>query len=245
MTPVNVLGAFFAGMLSFLSPCVLPLVPAYLSMVSGVSVDELAAPKSDQRRKVLRGTLLFLAGFTIVFVLLGAGASAIGQFLKGHKREFEVVSGVFVIAMGVFMLGFVRPKFLESDRRFRIADSVGGWAAPLMGGAFAFGWTPCIGPTLGFVMGLAANANTVAAGIGLLLVYSLGLGVPFVLSGLALSELTRVFGWVKRHFRAVELVAGGLMVVFGLLLITNQLTRLSLWATKVMDALGLDWLTVS
>ncbi len=235
------LSAFAGGMLSFLSPCVLPLVPAYLSIVAGVSVEEVQS--GTKRLAVVRGTALFMSGFTIVFVALGATASAVGAFLLSHRRPFEVASGVLVIVFGVFLAGAVRPSWLEQERRFHLDRSLGTWGAPLLGGAFAFGWTPCIGPILGTVLTLAAREASVAQGVLLLFGYSLGLGIPFLLSGLALSELSGLFGWVKRHFRALNLAAGAILVVFGVLLLTNQVTRISGWIQTFFEWIGLDRLT--
>lgn len=239
MGGVGILAAFLGGLVSFFSPCVLPLVPAYLSMVTGVSVDELKAPEREQRVVVLRGILLFCAGFSIVFILLGGGTALLGSVLVRNRPIFEKVAGVLVILMGLFLIGVLRPKSLERERRFRVAGVMSGWGAPVMGIAFAFGWTPCIGPVLGAILTLAANEGDVAAGMGLLAVYSLGLAVPFVLSGLALSEMTRVFGWVKRNFRAINITAGSIMVVFGVMIFTGTLTRLSLWLFEAFDSVGI------
>ncbi len=245
MLDVSIIAAFAAGMISFFSPCVLPLVPAYLSIVTGVSVDEIRGGDGvkTQRLRVMKGTALFFVGFTLVFVMLGAGASAVGSFLLDNRRIFELVSGLIVIAFGVFLIGVIRPAALEGDHRFAVSDTLGGWAAPVMGGAFAFGWTPCIGPILGAVLTLAATQGSVGRGAMLLLVYSMGLGIPFLISGLALSEMSRLFGWVKRHFRVINIVSGSILVAFGILLITNNVTRISSWMINVMNDLGLDFLT--
>lgn len=242
---VSLLAAFGAGMISFLSPCVLPLVPAYLSIVTGVSVAELQERETarEQRLKVMRGVGLFMAGFTVVFVLLGASAATVGKFLVRNQRVFEMVFGVVIIVFGVFLAGVIRPMWLERERRFRIGDSLGGWGAPVMGMAFAFGWTPCIGPILGGVLTLAAATGSVGRGIVLLVAYAAGLGVPFLVSGLALSEMSRVFGWFKRNSRLINGVAGGIMIVFGLLMVTGKVTWLSQQIISVMSWLGLDRLT--
>jgi len=242
---VSLLAAFGAGMISFLSPCVLPLVPAYLSIVTGVSVAELQERETarEQRLKVLRGVALFMAGFTAVFVLLGASAATVGKFLVRNQRVFEIAFGVVIIVFGVFLAGILRPMWLERERRFRVGDSLGGWGAPVMGMAFAFGWTPCIGPILGGVLTLAAATASVGRGIALLVAYAAGLGVPFLLSGLALSELSRVFGWFKRHARLINAIAGTIMVVFGLLMVFGKVTWLSQQIIGFMTWLGLDRLT--
>lgn len=242
---VSLLAAFGAGMISFLSPCVLPLVPAYLSIVTGVSVAELQERETarEQRLKVMRGVGLFMVGFTVVFVLLGASAATVGKFLVRHQRPFEIVFGVVIIVFGVFLAGVVRPMWLERERRFRVGDSLGGWGAPVMGMAFAFGWTPCIGPILGGVLTVAAASASVGRGIALLVAYAIGLGVPFLLAGLALSEMSRVFGWFKRHSRIINAVAGAIMIVFGLLMVFGKVTWLSQQIIGVMDWLGLEGLT--
>lgn len=236
--------AFGGGMLSFLSPCVLPLVPGYLSLMSGVSTSQLAVADRTDTRALLRSTLLFVAGFTLVFTALGAGASAVGQLLVRNQRTLNVVAGVVVILMGVFLAGFVTPRFLERERRFAVSPSrLGAWAPPVMGMAFAFGWTPCIGPVLGTVLSAAATTDTLGRGIALLVAYSLGLGVPFVAAGLAFGRLTGVFSWVKRHFRLINLVAGSFLVAFGVLLVTNRVGRFAAELVELMDRLGLDPLT--
>lgn len=254
---VSILAAFGGGMLSFLSPCVLPLVPGYLSLISGVSVTELAGhpgggagtavavrTRRAQRTVVLRSTLLFVAGFTLVFTMLGLGASAVGQALLDHRVGFNRVAGVLVIVMGLFLAGVVTPRRLMADARFHVSPSkLGAFAPPVMGMAFAFGWTPCIGPILGGVLSLASNEDSLGRGALLLVVYSLGLGVPFVATGLALGRLSGLFGWVKRQFRTINLVAGLLLVAFGWLLLTNQLGSVSASIQRFLDRVGLDALT--
>ena len=236
--------AFGGGMVSFLSPCVLPLVPGYLSLMSGVSLAELGTPSGADQRRLLRSTLLFVAGFTVVFVALGASASALGQLLLEHKRVLEQVAGVLVIAMGLFLAGVIAPGLLQRERRFQVLPSqLGAYAPPVMGMAFAFGWTPCIGPSLAAVLALATNEDTLARGVGLLFAYSLGLGVPFVAAGLAFGRLTGVFAWVRRHFRALNVVSGVVLASVGVLLLTGRMGRVSTFLIEAMDDLGLDWLS--
>jgi cytochrome c-type biogenesis protein len=235
--------AFAGGMLSFLSPCVLPLVPGYLSLMSGVSVTQVttSATTGDETRRILRATLLFVAGFTFVFTLLGAGASAIGQTLLRHQQGLNQVAGIVTIVMGLFIAGVLVPGAMLRERRFQVfPDSLGTLAPPLMGMAFAFGWTPCIGPILSVVLSTAATQDTLGKGVGLLVAYSLGLGVPFVAAGLGLGRLTSVFGWVKAHFRLINLVSGSFLVVFGLLLFTNNLGDVSAAIQRFLDGVGLD-----
>ncbi len=267
--PLGLLVAFGAGMLSFLSPCVLPLVPAYLSMVSGLSAAELAelgprlapagaaagegeasrgprppaggapsAPSassasdaSDRRRvraRMVSGILAFIAGFTVVFTLLGASASAIGRLLLTHQRFLDTLSGVLIVVFGAVLVamaaGATLPVALAGERRLTVRPSVlGAWAPPVMGMAFAFAWTPCIGPVLGSVLALAAGTGgTARGGIALLLAYSLGIGVPFLLSGLAFGRLTGALARVRGYLRLVDLVGGSVLVAFGLVLLTGH-----------------------
>jgi cytochrome c-type biogenesis protein len=240
----GLIGAFAGGMLSFLSPCVLPLVPGYLSLVSGISVAELHEGDPSNLRHIIVSTLLFVAGFTAVFVALGAAASGFGQALREHQRGFEMIAGAFVMVMGVFLAGFVSPRFLMMERRMHVSPSeLGAWAPPAMGAAFAFGWTPCIGPILAGVLGLAEHDATLSRGVVLLAAYSLGLGVPFVVTGVAFDRMAGTFTFVKRHFRVINLIAGAFLFVFGFLLFTHRLTRLSSYFTDALHWLHMDALT--
>ena len=191
--------------------------------------------------KVLRSTLLFVAGFTVVFVALGLTASAVGVFLLDHRVVLNRVAGAVIIAMGLFVAGFLPSRRLMSERRLHVLPSrLGVWAPPIMGMAFAAGWTPCIGPILSGILTIAGNEGSLLRGALLLAVYSLGLGVPFVASGLALGRLSGVFGWVKRHGRVIELMAGALLVWFGVVLLTNGVGR---WSGRVNDVLKFLHLT--
>lgn len=242
MADPSIPAAFGAGVISFLSPCVLPLVPGYLSMMSGLAGAELADAKGANQRRLLVATLTFVAGFTVVFVALGASASAVGDVLAAHKTGLNRVMGLVVIAMGLFLAGVASPRVLQAEKRFHVSPSkLGPWAAPVMGVAFAFGWTPCIGPVLGGVLTLAATESTVTKGAALLLIYSLGLGVPFVLTGFGLTRLESTFSWVKRHYRIINGISGGLLVVFGYLLLTNQLTQIASRLVDFFDTHGMSW----
>jgi cytochrome c-type biogenesis protein len=229
---ISVLAAFAFGALSFLSPCVLPLLPGYLSMMSGYSATELSGGTASTRR-MLRVTLLFVAGFTAVFVALGAGAS----FLLRNEETFTSVAGWLVIGFGLFIAvtAVWTPRFmmpLLRERRVEVRPSrLGSWAPPLMGAAFGFGWTPCIGPTLGAILALAASqeSTTVAQGMFLLFVYSLGLGVPFVLAGIGMNKALGLFGWLRRHLRPITVVSGALLALFGVLMVTGRLIELNRW----------------
>jgi cytochrome c-type biogenesis protein len=242
MADPGIPAAFGAGVLSFVSPCVLPLVPGYLSMMSGLSGAELAEAKGVDQRRILYATLLFVAGFSVVFVALGASATAIGQLLFDHRLGLNRVTGVIVIVMGLFLAGVASPQLLSAEKRFHVSPSkLGPYAAPVMGMAFAFGWTPCIGPVLGGVLTLASNQHSVAKGSALLLIYSAGLGVPFVLAGLGVVRLQGAFGWIKAHYRGINIASGALLVAFGVLLFTNRMTLIASHLVSFFESHGLGW----
>ncbi|MHB1502376.1 MAG: cytochrome c biogenesis CcdA family protein [Acidimicrobiales bacterium] len=244
--PLGVAVAFGAGMLSFLSPCVLPLVPGYVSMVSGLSARELALADGRDLVPVLKGVTGFIAGFTIVFTVLGAAASGLGGILLHHERGLDEVAGALVVLMGVWLAGLGTPRFFLRERRFQARPSLlGAWAPLVMGMAFAFGWTPCIGPVLGGVLGLAATRATLASGVVLLVAYSLGLGVPFLATGIAFGRITSLVTRVRGRLRMVDLVSGAGLVVFGLLLILGDLHWVSSFVSDVLSHVGLARLTVS
>jgi cytochrome c-type biogenesis protein len=240
-SPLGFVIAFLGGVASFLSPCVLPLVPSYLSLMSGVGTRELAvATKTDQKRLV-QSSLLFVAGFSVVFIALGAAASTVGHALKDHQTGLNQIAGVVIIVMGLALAGILTPSFLQRERRFHVLPSqLGAYASPIMGMAFAFGWSPCIGPVLGAVLSMASSEQTLGRGVALLACYSIGLGVPFVASGVAFGRLAGVFSWVKRHYRVVNLVSGLVLAAFGVLLLTNNVSYLSHFFIDVLDRLGLQ-----
>jgi cytochrome c-type biogenesis protein len=244
--PVGILVAFGAGMLSFLSPCVLPLVPGYVSMVSGLSAADLENRQKRDLRPVLVGMAAFVVGFTVVFTALGATVSALGKILAHHERAFEIGSGAVIVLLGVWLAGIGTPVLFNRERRFHpLPSRLGPWGPLVMGMAFAFGWTPCIGPVLGGVLTLSAARATLASGIVLLVAYSLGLGVPFIATGLAFGRLTAMMARVRRRLWLVDLVAGLGLVVFGALLITDQLHWVSSIVADLLRDIGLGRLTVS
>ncbi|MGH9110373.1 MAG: cytochrome c biogenesis CcdA family protein [Acidimicrobiales bacterium] len=264
--PIGVLIAFGAGILSFVSPCVLPLVPGYVSMVSGLSAAELGtgtAPRrtARSRRLLLQGIGLFVAGFTVVFVALGAAASGLGEVLGTHKAALTTASGVVVVVLGaVLLVGMVpsrwwslagprisgRLGWLVGERKIHVnPGALGVWAAPVMGMAFAFAWTPCIGPVLAAVLGLAAARDTMGGGVLLLFAYSVGLGVPFLVAGLAFDRLTTGYGRARRRLWVVQVLAGAVLVAFGVLLLTGHLGWLSAQFSALLDHLGLQRLAQS
>jgi len=225
---LTLVAAFAAGFVSFLSPCVLPLIPGYVSFITGIAPAELADGKPAVSR-LLVPSLLFVAGFTFVFVALGASASLLGSLLGAYRDLLARAAAVLVIAMGVFMLGVIKLPGLYAEKRFDMskARSLGRAAAPVMGMAFAFGWTPCVGPILASILALAGNSSDVGRGMLLLLTYSAGLGVPFVLTGLLFGKLRGTMRFLSRHSLTVNRVAGTLLIVMGVLMLTGQLAAIA------------------
>lgn len=237
--------AFGGGIASFLSPCVLPLVPVYLSVTTGIGAVELAGGGRRNLRAVARGTGLFVAGFSVVFIALGLSVTVLGATLLRNQVAITRVSGVVVMGMAAVMLAglVLRRGWLVAEARFHPKLSrYGPWAAPVAGAAFAFGWTPCIGPVLGSVLAIAATQNGVAQGGALLAVYSAGLAVPFMVTGLAFHRVVGAFAWTRRH--SVGIVSGSavLLGAFGLLLALNQLSWLTLQLQSAARALGVGGL---
>ena len=247
-TDVTIFVAVFAGAVSFISPCVLPLLPGYLSLMSGYSVAELSEGDVSLRR-VAGKTALFVLGFTAIFVALGAGATSIGRFLLDERNSLQTVAGWVVVAMGLFIAytAIWTPQFLMpfmKDRRVQVgAGRLGGFAPPVMGAAFAFGWTPCLGPFLGATLTLGANSETVGEGMVMLLFYSIGLGIPFLMASLLLAKAFSSLDRLKRYLTPISVGSGLLLAGFGVLLITNQLTTLMAWFSDILIRMGLDTLT--
>src|SRR5829696_1180530 len=215
---VSILAALFAGLISFLSPCVLPLVPPYLVYLAGASLERLAEaePEPAVRRQTVVAALLFVAGFSTVFIALGASASVIGTLLRAYSHGLSIIAGVAIIVMGLHFLGLTPLALLNRQKRLEVAKPVGLWGAYAMGLAFAFGWTPCIGPILAAILAVAASETTVTKGAGLLAVYSAGRGIPFVLAALAAEPFAAFLARMKRHLGKVERAMGILMVITGI-----------------------------
>jgi cytochrome c-type biogenesis protein len=226
---VSLLAAFGAGFLSFISPCVLPLIPGYLSFVSGVSLAEMRDDAAvAARRHVIVTSLAFVLGFSLVFIALGASASAIGKFLFRNSTILTKVAGALVIIFGLHTMGVFRLPFLETEKRLQAGSKpktlVG---AVMVGMAFGFGWTPCIGPILSGILTLAGSKETVWEGVVMLAVYSLGLGIPFLLASLTINKFFAVSARLRRHYHAIEVSSGVLLVGIGLLLFTDQMTLIT------------------
>src|SRR5437660_1062746 len=198
---VSIFAALFAGVVSFLSPCVLPLVPPYIAFLAGTSLERLAeaAPEPRVKRETLAAAGLFVAGFSTVFVALGAGASVIGSVLRFYSHELSIIAGIAIIVMGLHFLGLTRIGFLYRQARLEVPKPVGLWGAYVMGLAFAFGWTPCIGPILATILSVAASEATVTKGAGLLAIYSAGLGIPFLLAAFMIDQFSALLSRIKRH----------------------------------------------
>jgi cytochrome c-type biogenesis protein len=238
MENVSLLAAFVAGLLSFISPCVLPLVPGYLSFVSGVTIDDMRAGTGAavaSRRRVLLASTAFVLGFSVVFIALGASASAIGQFVMSRLTLLGKVAGVILIVFGLHTMGILKVRWLYKEKRLQTrSHPAGPLGAFVVGLAFGFGWTPCIGPILAAILAVAAAQNTVAQGVQLLAVYSMGLGVPFLLTSVAVNRFFAAFAHVRRYFHAIEIASGALMIGIGVLIFSNRFTIIAQYLTPYL-----------
>ena len=228
---VTLLAAFGAGLLSFISPCVLPLIPGYLSYISGLSLDEMrgdggaTVATAAVRNRVLLSSCAFIIGFSIVFVALGASASAIGQFLMSRLTILGRIAGAIIVLFGLHTMGLLRIDWLYQEKRVQTNRRPAGFiGAMLVGVAFAFGWTPCIGPILAGILAVAAAQNTIGQGVKLLLAYSLGLAIPFFAAALAINRFFVAFARIRKYYHFVELTSGALLVIIGILIFTNRFT---------------------
>ncbi len=236
---IGLSAVFLAGTISFLSPCVLPLVPSYLSFITGMSLEDLRT--GVNRRATLNHSLLFVSGFTLVFVLLGASASFLGQFFRYHDVWIARIGGAIVIVLGLHLAGVLRLTPLERERRVHLNDKPVGYLGTLgVGAAFAAGWTPCIGPILGSVLTLAATRDHMWAGVGYLFVYSMGLAVPFLLSTLAVDAFLRSFRRFRRLLPAVQVAAGVLLIAIGTMLVTGTFAVLASYLVRFTPGFVLE-----
>jgi cytochrome c-type biogenesis protein len=236
---VTIFYALIAGVVSFLSPCVLPLVPPYLVYLAGTSLERLAdaEPEPRVRRDTVLAALLFVAGFSTVFVALGASASAIGALIRLYSNELAIVAGIAIIVMGLHFLGVTPIRFLYRQARIDVPKPLGLWGAYVMGLAFALGWTPCIGPILAAILAVAASKATVAKGAGLLAVYSLGLGVPFIIAALAVEPFAAFLARFRAHLAHVERLMGGILVLTGIAFLAGVFTQLNSWLIETFPVL--------
>lgn len=231
--------ALLAGTVSFLSPCVLPLVPGYLSFIAGDSVDDTSRGVASTRHRLITA-LAFVLGFSVIFVLMGAGATALGRLLLYYRYEANLIGGALVVLFGIFMTGLVRPRWLMGDYRAlgRVRRGGNPGSAGLLGLAFGVGWTPCIGPVLGGILTIAAAGGTGMSGTGLLSTYALGLGIPFILAALFTDRFIHAMGRLRRVGRWLHPIAGGIMIIVGIAMMTGQMTAFAYWLLDVFPVLG-------
>lgn len=237
---VSILAALVAGIISFLSPCVLPLVPPYLVYLTGATIEHVATgePRRASRRAVMIAALMFVLGFSTVFVALGASASIVGSLIRTWSAELSIVAGIIIIIMGLHFLGITRIGLLMREGRLGMSKPVGFWGAYVMGLAFAFGWTPCIGPILAAILAVAASEATVTKGAGLLAVYSAGLGIPFLIAAFAVERFSALFQRFRGQLLNVERAMGALMILTGIAFLTGAVTHVSIWMLETFPALA-------
>jgi len=243
MEEVSLFAAFIAGILSFISPCVLPLIPGYLSFVSGVTLEEMRAPEASvpittsdsKRRRAVIMSLAFVLGFSIVFVALGATATAVGTLLMDHIQLLSKIAGAVIILFGLHMMGVLKIGWLYNEKRVQTNKKPAGFfGAILVGIAFAFGWTPCIGPILSAILLVASTQETIGEGVQLLASYSAGLGVPFIATSLAINQFLAASARIRKHYHTIEVVSGILMVIVGVLIFTNKFTVIARFLTPYL-----------
>jgi cytochrome c-type biogenesis protein len=236
---VSIPAALVAGLVSFLSPCVLPLVPPYLIYLTGATIEHVANDEtaSSSKRAVMSAALMFVLGFSTVFVALGASASLIGAVIRAWSAELSILAGIVIIVMGLHFLGLTRIALLMREGRLPIPKPVGLWGAYVMGLAFAFGWTPCIGPILAAILSVAAAEATVTKGAMLLAVYSAGLGIPFLVAALMVEQFSTLFARMKRHLANVERAMGVLMILTGIGFLTGAVSNVSIWLLDTFPGL--------
>ena len=237
---VTIMTALIAGLISFLSPCVLPLVPPYLVFLAGTSLERFAdaEPERRVRRETVLAAALFVLGFSTVFVALGASASVIGSLIRAYSGPLSTIAGIVIIVMGLHFLGITPIALLHRQKRLEVAKPVGLWGAYVIGVAFAFGWTPCIGPILAAILAVAASEQTVAKGAGLLAVYSLGLGIPFMIAAFAIEPFAAFLARFKNYLHRVEQAMGALLVLTGIAFLTGSINQMSVWLLEAFPVLG-------
>lgn len=227
---ISIFVAFSAGLISFLSPCILPLIPSYLAFITGISIEELTLEESlrQVRKKVIANSLMFILGFSLIFIALGASATFLSQFLAENIRWFEIIGGVVIILFGIHFTGIIRLKFLDREKKVHLKEKpLGYFGTLLVGIAFGAGWTPCVGPILGSILTLAATTQNVFKGVILLAFYSAGIGLPFFISGLITHKFFEVFKAIKKYFKIITVIGGILLVIVGILLISGYFSTMS------------------
>ncbi|MFC1725360.1 cytochrome c biogenesis CcdA family protein [candidate division KSB1 bacterium] len=231
-TDISIFAAFFAGIISFFSPCVLPLIPAYVSYITGISFTDLTEKKGNLFR-IFISSLTFVLGFSVIFILLGASATFVSAFLVKNLNIIGKIAGVIIVIFGLHLIGIIRIKFLLYEKKVHSRGTkVSLLGTFIMGLAFAFGWTPCVGPILAGILAIAATKSSILNGVVLLAFYSAGLGIPFILTALATSTFVNLFGKVKKHFRKIEIISGVFLILVGILIFFNMFGRLSAYLVE-------------
>jgi cytochrome c-type biogenesis protein len=241
MENIGIVTAFVFGLLSFVSPCVLPIVPGYISFISGFTLEEMkdGSSRKAAMRSIVLNSLFFIMGFAVVFILMGATATSVGKILNENLELVSKIAGVLIVIFGLHMAGVFKVNFLNYEKRFHLQDKKFGVVGSfLIGTAFAFGWTPCIGPVLAGILLVAAQQETVVKGMILLASYSLGLGIPFFLTGISINLFFGFFNRIKKYFHAIEIIGGGMLVVLGVLIFTGYLTVIASYIARWLPFLN-------
>lgn len=232
---VSIFVALSAGVISFLSPCILPLIPSYIAFITGISIEELSLEESlrQVRKKVIANSLMFILGFSLIFIALGASATFLGKFLFRNIRWFEIIGGALVILFGIHFTGIFRLRFLDREKKVHLKKKPLGYLGTcLVGIAFGAGWTPCVGPILGSILTMAATTQNILKGIVLLAFYSIGIGVPFFLSGLIIHRFFEYFKAIRKYFKVITVAGGILLIIVGILLISGYFSSMSAYLVK-------------
>lgn len=242
MIEVSWIAAFLAGLISFISPCVLPLIPGYISLVTNMSYDDLTGNTGNKNvSRILLQSIVFVLGFSFVFIALGASASYLGSFLKENRILLLQISGAAIIIFGLFTMELVPIQRLYRERKFNVNSSgLGIIGTFLLGSAFGFGWTPCVGPILASILLFASTSENLLKGAALLLVYSLGLGLPFILAGVAFTRAVDTFKWIRKNYYLYKYIVGITLIAVGILMLSNKLFYLNVYGQKILGAIGLD-----
>lgn len=239
---VSLAAAFIAGLISFLSPCVLPLIPGYMSLITKLSFEEISENSKSKISSVLIPSISFILGFTFIFVVLGASASYIGNFLRDNKQLLLQISGVLIIIFGIFVMEIINIPQLNREKRFSLKDNNFSLLGIfLLGSAFAFGWTPCVGPILATILLFASTSEETGKAALLLFTYSMGLGLPFILTGLAFNKALNTFKHIKNYYKYYKFIVGGILILLGIMMLTNKIFYINIYGQKVLDLVGIDF----